>query len=392
VPNILGTIDPKVWMMSTVSDWHRPPRLADGGVGIGVPGDARESNGRAVVDHVGNGQARGALDAKLIGKTAAVLDLGSARILVADRDVIGQRRIASVLQQVGYDAVVASDGRAVLDALEGHAIDVVLLDVAITDPAGEPLIRRIHRDRRYLDLPILVLSSPGTSGAATTSLSEGADDVVSRPIDPGVLIARIKAALRARRALLGMEAAHQVIATLAREMNARDTDIQQHTERIGKYASELGRRVGLSAADLHAVAYSILLHDLGRIGISESILLKQGPLSRDELEAVRRHVDIGERIAAPLPGAARFGPIIRHHHERWDGSGYPEGLAGHSIPMGARIIGIVDAFDAMTQYRPYREPRSIADAVEEMRHERGRQFDPTLVDEFVRVIEWDGFA
>ena len=171
-------------------------------------------------------------------------------------------------------------------------------------------MRRIHRDRRYTDLPILVLSSPDFHGAATASLSQGADDLVTKPIDAEVLIARIKAALRARRAMLGMEAAHQVIATLAREMNARDTDIQEHTERIGKYAGELGRRVGLSAADLHAVAYSILLHDLGRIGISESILLKQGPLSRDELEAVRRHVEIGERIAAPLAGRR----TLRSHH------------------------------------------------------------------------------
>jgi putative two-component system response regulator len=327
-----------------------------------------------------------------IGKTAAVLDLGSARILVADREVMGTRVIASVLQSSGYDAVVVSDGQAALDALEGHAIDVVLLDVGITDASGEPLMRRIHRDRRYTDLPILVLSSPGFHGAATASLSQGADDLVTKPIDAEVLLARIKAALRARRAMLGMEAAHQVIATLAREMNARDTDIQEHTERIGKYASELGRRVGLSAADLHAVAYSILLHDLGRIGISESILLKQGPLSRDELEAVRRHVEIGERIAAPLAGAARFGPIIRHHHERWDGSGYPGGLSGQAIPIGARIIGVVDAFDAMTQYRPYRQARSMSEAVEEMRRERGRQFDPDLVDEFIRVIEWDGLG
>jgi putative two-component system response regulator len=305
---------------------------------------------------------------------------------------MSQRVIAAVLQQAGYDAVVVADGQAVLDALEGYAIDVALLDLAVTDSAGEPIMRRIHRDRRYVDLPILVLSSPGYHGAATASLSQGADDLVSKPIDGDVLVARIKAALRARRALLGMEAAHQVIATLAREMNARDTDIQQHTERIGTFANELGRRVGLSAADLHAVAYSILLHDLGRIGISESILLKQGPLNRDELEAVRRHVEIGERIAAPLPGAERFGPIIRHHHERWDGSGYPDGLAGTAIPVGARIIGIVDAFDAMTQYRPYREARSISEAVAEMRVERGRQFDPDLVDEFVRVIEWDGLA
>ena len=279
-----------------------------------------------------------------------------------------------------------------LDALESHAIDVVLLDLGITDAAGEPLMRRIHRDRRYADLPILVLSSPGFHGAATASLSQGADDLISKPVDAEVLIARIKAALRARRAMLGMEAAHQVIATLAREMNARDTDIQEHTERIGKYAPSWVVGWASRLPILHAVAYSILLHDLGRIGISESILLKQGPLSRDELEAVRRHVEIGERIAAPLDGAARFGPIIRHHHERWDGSGYPEGLSGSAIPIGARIIGVVDAFDAMTQYRPYRQARSMSEAVEEMRRERGRQFDPDLVDEFIRVIEWDGLG
>ena len=349
------------------------------------------SNGRAATERRTWGLVTQA-EPPRIGKTAAVLDLGSARILVADRDVMCTRVIASALQASGYDAVVVSDGQALLDALESHAIDVVLLDLGITDAAGEPLMRRIHRDRRYADLPILVLSSPGFHGAATASLSQGADDLISKPVDAEVLIARIKAALRARRAMLGMEAAHQVIATLAREMNARDTDIQEHTERIGKYAAELGRRVGLSAADLHAVAYSILLHDLGRIGISESILLKQGPLSRDELQAVQRHVQIGERIAAPLDGAARFGPIIRHHHERWDGSGYPEGLSGSAIPIGARIIGVVDAFDAMTQYRPYRQARSMSEAVEEMRRERGRQFDPDLVDEFIRVIEWDGLG
>jgi putative two-component system response regulator len=379
-------------MMSAMGAWYRPaPATEVSGLAAALRGHDRGTRGNAASeprDAVLTDQA----GPRRLGKTAAVLDLGSARVLVADRDVMSQRVIASVLQQAGYDVVIVADGQAVLDALEGYAIDVALLDLGVTDSSGEPIMRRIHRDRRYLDLPILVLASPGYHGAAAASLSQGADDLVSKPIEADVLVARIKAALRARRALLGMEAAHQVIATLAREMNARDTDIQQHTERIGRFANELGRRVGLSAADLHAVAYSILLHDLGRIGISESILLKQGPLNRDELEAVQRHVEIGERIAAPLPGAERFGPIIRHHHERWDGSGYPDGLLGAAIPVGARIIGIVDAFDAMTQYRPYREARSISEAVEEMRLERGRQFDPELVDEFVRVIEWDGLA
>jgi putative two-component system response regulator len=328
----------------------------------------------------------------LIGKTAAALDLGSARVLVADRDVMSHRVIASILEQAGYDTVVLADGLKVLDALEAHAIDVVLLDMSVVNGAEGNLMQRIHRDRRYVNLPIVIVSSPTFHDAAMASLEQGADDVVFKPIDPHVLVARVKAALRGRRALLGMEAAHQVISTLASEMNARDTDIQRHTERIGEYASELGHRVGLSAADLHAVAYSILLHDLGRIGISESILLKRGPLNDEEREAVRRHTEIGERIAAPLEGAERFGPIIRHHHERWDGFGYPDGLTGETIPLGARIIAIVDAFDAMTQYRPYRDPRSVAEAIEELRREKGRQFDARLVDEFVHVIEWDGLA
>ena len=326
------------------------------------------------------------------GKTAAALDLGSARILVADRDVMSQRVIASVLQQDGYDTVIEMDGDAVMKALEAHAIDVVLLDMGVSETGGADLMRRIHRDKRYQDLPIVILSSPTHHDAAMATLSEGADDVVMKPVDPYVLLARIKAALRMRRALLGMEAAHQVITTLAQEMNARDADIQSHTERIGRWASELGRRVGLSSADLQAVAYSILLHDLGRIGISESIMLKRGPLNADELEMVQRHVEIGERIAESLPGAERFGPIIRHHHERWDGQGYPDGLSGDKIPTGARIISIVDAFDAMTQFRPYRDPLSIIEAVEELRSERGRQFDGSLVDEFVGVIEWDGLS
>ncbi len=331
-------------------------------------------------------------DIATVGKTAAALDLGSARILVADRDVMSYRVIASMLEQAGYATVVEQDGAAVLAALEANAIDVVLLDIGIAGVDGGDLMQRIHRDRRYVDLPIIILSSPSFHEAAMASLGTGADDVIAKPIDPHFLLARIKAALRTRRAMLGMEAAHQVIATLANELNARDADIQQHTERIGRYAAELGHRVGLSAADLHAIAYSILLHDLGRIGISESIMLKQGPLTAEEREAVRRHTEIGERIAAPLHGADRFGPIIRHHHERWDGLGYPDGLRGEAIPTGARIIAIVDAFDAMTQFRPYREALSITEAISELRRERNHQFDGGLVDEFVHVIEWDGLS
>ena len=348
-----------------------------------------------VAPHNGADPATGVIraDVARLGKTAAALDLGSARVLIADRDVMSHRVVSSILAQAGYDVVdVDGSSEAVMAALEANAVDVVLLDVMVADSAGSDVMLSIHRDRRYADLPIVLLSSQSNHDAAIAALSKGADDVILKPVDPHVLVARITAALRTRRAMLGMEAAHQVITTLAKEMNARDIDVQHHTERIGKYAAELGRRVGISAADQNAVAYSILLHDLGRIGISESILLKRGPLNEEERDAVRRHTEIGEKIAAPLSGAERFGPIIRHHHERWDGRGYPDGLVGESIPVGARIIGIVDAFDAMTQFRPYREARSVSEALAELRRERGQQFDPRLVDEFVKVIEWDGLA
>jgi putative two-component system response regulator len=262
---------------------------------------------------------------------------------------------------------------------------VVLLDMGVGDP-GSGLMRLIHRDRRYHDLPIIVVSSPTHHDEAMATLSEGADDVVMKPVDPYVLLARIKAALRMRRALLGMEAAHQVITTLAQEINARDADIQSHTERIGRWAAELGHRVGLSSADLQAVAYSILLHDLGRIGISESVMLKRGPLSDDELDMVRRHVEIGERIAGSLPGAERFGPIIRHHHERWDGAGYPDGIKGEDIPLGARIVALADAFDAIVRGRPYRAARTVEEAFDELRKHAGKQFDPGLVPLFIEEV------
>ena len=326
-----------------------------------------------------------------LGKTAATLDLGSARALIADHDAMNHHVATTALRGAGWDTVdVEADSPAVMEALEAHAIDVVLLDPTIPDALSGNVVQRIHGDRRYVSLPIVLLASPVTRDLALAFLARGADDIIMKPIDPALLIARIGAALRARRAILGMEAAHRVITLLAEELNSRDADIQRNTERIGQYAAELGRRAGLSAADLNAVAYAILLHDLGRIGISESILLKRGPLTNEEREALERHTEIGARMAAPLPGAERLGPVIRHHHERWDGGGYPDGLSGEAIPMGARIIAIVDAFDAMTQFRPYRQPKSVTEAIAELRRERGHQFDRRLVDAFVQVVEWDG--
>jgi HD-GYP domain-containing protein (c-di-GMP phosphodiesterase class II) len=158
------------------------------------------------------------------------------------------------------------------------------------------------------------------------------------------------------------------------------------------FAYHLGVAVGLAGLDLKGVVFGALLHDVGKIGVPEAILVKPGPLSEAEWAAMRRHPEIGEQICRPLRSSRLFAPIVRHHHERWDGRGYPDGLSGEAIPLGARIVALVDAFDAMTHDRPYRRGRSVDDALEELRRESGRQFDPDLAALFVARVAADGVA
>jgi putative two-component system response regulator len=316
---------------------------------------------------------------------AAASDLGSARVLLADSEADRRDLIESILEQRGYDVVAANGRDEVIPALEAIAIDIVVMSVDLAG-GGIAAIADVRADRRYADVPIIAI---GTIVAGTQQRA-GIDDIVGMPIDSNLLVQKVRSSIRTRRSLLGMEQAHAVVASLANELLAPETDVRLHTERLGSYAAQLGRRVGLSASDLNAVAYGTLLHDLAKLGIAEWILLKPGPFTEEERLAMQRHTEIGERIAEPLTGVERFGPILRHHHERWDGTGYPDGLAGEAIPMGARIIGVVDAFDAMTQYRIYRQAKTVPEAVAELKDGRGSQFDPDLVDAFVEVLQWDG--
>lgn len=315
---------------------------------------------------------------------AAAPDLGSARVLLATSSPEQRSLLTSHLEQRGYDVVTADSSEAIMATLRSHAVDTIVLTSDIGGGA-DGAVAAVRAERHYADVPIIFVSAPDGG-----SVPAGCDEQVAEPVEPRILLDRVRGALRVRRSLLGMEQAHAVAASLANELLAPETDVRLHTERLGSYAAQLGRRVGLSASDLNAVAYGTLLHDLAKLGIAEWILLKPGPYTDEERIAMQRHTEIGERIAAPLTGAERFGPILRHHHERWDGAGYPDGLVGEDIPMGARIIGVVDAFDAMTQYRIYRKARSVPDAVAELKAGKGEQFDPGLVDAFVEVLEWDG--
>jgi putative two-component system response regulator len=308
-------------------------------------------------------------------------------VLVAEDDVANRALLARLLDRAGYRSVAVGDGRDALRAAIDERPDLVLLDVGLPGLNGLDVCRRLRSDPRTVALPIIRVTGRTASHDVVAGLDAGADDFVRKPYDEAELMARVRSVLRLARVTAEMVGAHGVIAALANAVEAKDSTTELHCQRLAGFAHELGLQAGLEAGQLKGLVFGALLHDIGKIGVSDGILTKAGPLTREEWAEMRLHPLIGERICEPLATASEFAPIVRHHHERWDGAGYPDGLRAERIPIGARIVGLVDAYDAIIHDRPYRPARSVADALEEIRRESGQQFDPALVRLFVPIVE-----
>lgn len=295
--------------------------------------------------------------------------------------------LSTLLEREGYLVVTAADGEAGLRSVGEHDPDLVILDIGLPRIDGLEVTRRLRANRSTRTLPVILLTARTSIDDMVAGLDAGADDFIGKPFRRPELLARLRSALRMRQAILGMETAQSVVAALANAVEAKDLVTEEHCERLAMVVTRLAERVALPVEEREAIAYGALLHDVGKIGVPEAILSKPGPLSAEEWTVLRRHPEIGERICRPLGLSAEFVPIVRHHHERWDGAGYPDGLRGAAIPLGARIVGLADAFDAMTHDRPYRRAFSVAHALDELRRESGRQFDPDLVEPFIDTID-----
>ena len=310
-----------------------------------------------------------------------------SRVLVVDDHPLNRQLLEAYLATVDCSVLTAASGVAALEIFAEQRPDLVLLDVDMPGLDGFEVCRRLKSLPEGRLVPVVMITALNQVGDRVTALEAGADDFMSKPVERSELVARTRSALRLKATYDSLESAERVIYALAAAVEAKDSYTEAHTHRVGLSSRRLGQSVGLADDDLNALLRGGMIHDIGKIGIADAILQKPGLLSPEEQHEMQRHPELGERIARPLGSATELLPIIRHHHEAYDGCGYPDGLRGQKIPLTARIVAICDGFDALTSTRPYRSGRSTSEAVDILRAGRGKQWDPDLVDVFVAGLQ-----
>ncbi len=315
------------------------------------------------------------------------LTLDRASIVVAEDDLATRALLRATLERADYDVREFDNGADALIGIQRSPPDVALLDIGMPGMDGLEVTRALRRTPATALLPIIMVTARGRTEDKVAGLDAGASDFVTKPFEPVELLARVRANLRLSSALSRLEATQDVLVALARAVDAKDPATEHHCGRVAERAVQLARLAGLAQNEVEAVGYGAVLHDVGKIGIREDVLRKPGILTDEERSEMQRHPLIGAEILRPLRLGQWVSPIVRAHHERWDGRGYPDGLAGEAIPFGARIVSIVDAHDAMTHDRPYRARLSDDEAIEELRRHRGAQFDPELTDLFLANLD-----
>ncbi len=315
-------------------------------------------------------------------------DLGRRQptVLVVDDHPLNLELVEACLLEVDCRVVTARSGPEALDIISRQTPDLVLLDVMMPGMDGYEVCQRLKATPQGRLLPVVMVTALGQIADRVRGLEVGADDFIVKPLERVELVARVRSLLRVRALYESLDDAQRTIFALARAVEAKESFNLSHTERVGFNARLLGVAAGLTGSLLEDLAWGGVIHDIGKIALPDSVLLKPGPLTSGEAEIMRTHVVIGEEIARPLRTAHDVLPIIRNHHERMDGTGYPDRLVGEAIPLSARIVAIADAYDALTSDRPYRRGLSHNDAVGALKAGAGSQWDPELVKLFVPIV------
>jgi len=313
-----------------------------------------------------------------------------ATLLVVEDDPAMLVALRDILEASGYTVHTAANGQAALGVMGQVRPNLILSDIAMPIMDGIELFDAVRRIPDAATIPFIFLTARGTREDIFAAKTLGADDYITKPITSQELLSAVKARLQRTDELLlaQLKAAYKAsLRVLANAIESRDHYTRFHVERVNAYAQAVARELQWSEDRLETLEFGAILHDIGKISIPESILRKTGPLSKEEWEEMREHPRVGARMVEDIPYLAPAVPTIHAHHERWDGSGYPEGLRESSIPDSARLLAIVDAFDAMTSDRPYHAAIDAGQAQAEIATQSGRLFDPAMVDAFNRCYQ-----
>jgi putative two-component system response regulator len=322
---------------------------------------------------------------------SAEIGAGLTRVLVADGNPTVRKILRHLFSTLGWETLEAVDGRqAVERARQRPQPHALILDMDLKEVSGYDVCRTLKNADRTQMIPIIALTAHDSSEEKTRALEAGADDLLSKPINRAELSLRLRSLLRIHRFNQEMIGAESVALALARAVAAKDGYAHSHLEKVAAKAVKFGQTLGMDETDLKILKYGAILHNVGKIAIPDAVLEKTGGLTPREMALFQQHPRVGCDICSPLKPLQRVLPIIRHHKEHWDGTGYPDGLRGEAIPLGAQIVGIVDVYTALISDRPYRKAVSHEEAVASLQRQATEgKHNPQLVDQFIQFLSTD---
>lgn len=308
-------------------------------------------------------------------------------VLVADDHAANRELLEELLTTQGFKVVSVPDGVSALKEMSRIPVDLVILDVMMPGMTGFAVCEKIKASPDTYLVPVILITALSGKQDRIDGIKAGADDFLTRPVDCSELLARVRSLLRLKLRTDELERAESVLFTLARSIEGKDPYTHGHCERLADYSASLAQHLALSEEQIIALRRAGVVHDIGKIAIPDAILLKPGRLTAEEWTIIQQHSVVGERICAPLKSFRYVLPIVRHHHEKLDGSGYPDGLKGDAIPITARVLQIVDVYDALTTERPYKKAFSIPEALQTMQQEVAKGWwDPHIFAEFEQLL------
>ncbi len=315
------------------------------------------------------------------------LESDKPTILVVDDHPASRMTAVALLSVEGYRVLEADSGPAALQSVHEGNPDLILLDVMMPGMDGFEVCRRLKQDEHTRLMPVVFITALNDRRARLRGIEAGGDDFLTKPFDQLELSARVRSLVHQRRLNEDLDHAEKVLLSIARTVESRDPNTGDHCDRLVHMGKAFGEFLNLSRTEIRDLTWGGYLHDIGKVGIPDAILLKVGGFTTQEWEVMKTHVLIGEEICKPLRALRGVLPIIRHHHERWDGSGYPDKLKADEIPYLAQVFQVIDIYDALTSERPYKPAYSPTEALQILKQETEKGWrNPKLISIFMEFI------